>query len=348
MTVTVDHDELRELVRLVRLGAEANARPDLVARLSAGPVTAGQVIRSLQSLEIDLRNRRAGLCDPGRGARLAAEARHAETRLRRFREQSARWARTLGEAVGTADSDVGYALQRRVRCLVDEGTAMIESRVPRADLDRWLQYRLAAEVAESDRALRRTAETITTRLAVIAPIPPVTLVFGAPAVVAPPWPAPTGRQPMATRLTGVLMPAYSGIAISFVMLRDRAPDWLLVTAAIILAVGLGGAALAGDRWRQADRERAEALHRLSSTADALRLALTKQLRDGLRAIEQRVHAAVDAAVNEQTARLTAAAGAAKRAAQAHLAGRAVSAVDADLASIQDLLLRASRLRAPAW
>lgn len=147
MTVTVDHDELRELIRLVRLGAQANARPDLLARLSAGPLTADQVIRSLQSLRIDLQNRRAGMGEPGRGARLAAEARHAETRLRQFREHTARWPRLLSEAVSTADSDLGYAIQRRMRCLIDEGTPLIESRVPRAEFDRWLRYRIAVEVA---------------------------------------------------------------------------------------------------------------------------------------------------------------------------------------------------------
>ncbi len=349
MTITVDHDELRELNRLVRLGAQANARPDLLARLSAGPFTADQVIRSLQSLQIDLRNRRAGMCDPGRGARLAAEARHAETGLRRFREHSARWPRLLSEAVGTADSDLGYALQRRVRCLIDEGTALIESRVPRGELDRWLQYRLAVEVTDGARALRTAATTITGRmsaaLGLSATIVPMPQVFAAPAVIAAPWPTPAGRQPLALRLTGILMPAYSGIAMSSVLLRDHVPGWLLAAAAITGAIVLGGAALAGDRWRQADRERAEALTRLRSTADALRPALAKQVRDGLRAIEQRVHAAVDAAVTEHTGRLAAAAGASQRAAQAQATGQALRNIDADLASIRDLLLRASRLAA---
>ena len=349
MTVTVDHDELRELNRLVRLGAQANARPDLLARLSAGPFTADQVIRSLQSLQIDLQNRRAGMCDPGRGARLAAEARHAETRLRRFREHSARWPRMLSEAVGTADSDLGYAIQRRVRCLIDEGTALIESRVPRDELDRWLQYRLAVEVADGDRALRTAATAITGRmsaaLGLSAAIVPMPQVFAAPAVVDTPWPTPAGRQPLALRLTGILMPAYSGIAMSSVLLRDQVPGWLLAAAAIAGAIVLGGAALAGDRWRQADRERAEALTRLRSTADALRPALAKQVRDGLRAIEQRVHAAVDAAVTEHTGRLTATAGASQRETQAQSTGQALRDIDADLASIRDLLLRASRLAA---
>ena len=349
MTVTVDHDELRELVRLVRLGAQANARPDLLARLSAGPSTADQVVRALQSLQIDLRNRRAGMCDPGRGARLAAEARHAETRLRRFREQSARWPRLLSEAVGTADSDLGYAIQRRVRCLIDEGTALIESRVPHVELDRWLQYRLAVEVADGDRALRTAATTITDRmsaaLGLSAAPAPMPQVFGAPAVAAAPRTAPAGRQPLAARLTGILMPAYSGIAMSSVLLRDHVPGWLLATAAITGAIVLGGAALAGDRWRQADRARAEALTRLRSTADAFRLALAKQARDGLRTIEQRVHAAVDVAVTEHTRKLAAAAGASQREAQAQSTGRALRDIDADLASIDDLLMRASRLAA---
>src|SRR4051794_14934286 len=85
--------ELRQLVHLVRQGAEANERPDLVRRLTTAATAAAApgaaepetvavattVAQSLQSLEIDLRSRQAVLRDPGRRARLAAEAQHSET-----------------------------------------------------------------------------------------------------------------------------------------------------------------------------------------------------------------------------------------------------------------------------
>jgi len=129
-----EQGDLQQLVHLVLQGAEANERPDLVRRMrtAAGLVAdeqpagdeaasvAATVVRALQSLEIDLRTRRAALCDPGRGARLAAEARHAETRLRRFQERAARWPRTLGDALSAADSDLEYAVHSRLRALLDE------------------------------------------------------------------------------------------------------------------------------------------------------------------------------------------------------------------------------------
>jgi hypothetical protein len=84
-------------------GAEANERPDLARRLSkaAGAITATAMrqadlaplaslaVQSLQSLEIDLRTRRAALLDPARRARLVAEMRHAEARSRQYQERSA-------------------------------------------------------------------------------------------------------------------------------------------------------------------------------------------------------------------------------------------------------------------
>lgn len=62
----------RELVDLVMQGAEVNERPDLIRRLTAarhalaGAVraAAGQVLRALESVEIDLRSRRTMLTDP--------------------------------------------------------------------------------------------------------------------------------------------------------------------------------------------------------------------------------------------------------------------------------------------
>ena len=373
MTVStnpVEQGDLRQLVHLVRQGAEANERPDLVRRMrtAAGLVAdsepagaeaasiAATIVRALQSLEIDLRTRRAALCDPGRGARLAAESRHAETRLRRFQERAAKWPRMLGDALSATDSDLEYAVQSRLRSLLDEGTAVIESRGKRGDeLERWLRERLATEVEAGYQALRSAAEVIagriTTSLELTVPVLPVTLALEPPEeLLAQLHRRPhstSDRQPLSTRLLGIIMPTYSGMMVALVLPRLfglRLPLWLILTVAVAGAVAMGGAALAGERQRQVSRRTAETVGDLRSTVDAFRMAVGKQVRDGVRGIEQQLHAAVGEAVTHQTRRLSAAAESSREAAQgSRRTEQALTDIDMDLESINELRLRALKL-----
>ncbi|KUL41573.1 hypothetical protein [Actinoplanes awajinensis] len=353
MTVTTEQIDLRELVHLVRQGAEANERPDLVRRMhtaagelavthpAQGTPVAATVVQALQSLEVDLRNRRAGLCDPGRSARLTAEARHAEARLRRFRESTARWPRTLGDALGAADSDLEYAVQRRLRSLLDEGTALIERAEPGLDLDGWLRARFATETEACEEALRSAAARVAASLEVPVPVPPVWL---APLDEPRPRPAPAGRQPLAGRMLGIVMPTYGGMMIALVLpkiLGLRLPLWLIVTAAVTGAFAMGGAAIAGERQRQRSRRAAETTSGLRATVDDFRMALSKRMRDGVRSLDQHLRTAADAAVTARTRQLTSTADAARRAAD-DSTDEALRAIDADLESIRDLQVQALR------
>jgi hypothetical protein len=366
-TSPVAESDLQQLVQLVRQGAEANERPDLVRRmrtaadLMAGSPPAGAeaasvattIVRALQSLEIDLRTRRAALRDPGRGARLAAESRHAETRLRRFRERAATWPRTLGDALSATDSDVEYAVQSRLRSLLDEGTTLIESRGKTGDeFDQWLRERLVAEVEACHGALRSAADAIAGRLAtsleLTAPVPPVTLALEPPAELVARLHrrahSTSDRQPLSTRLLGIVMPTYSGMMVALVLPRLFGVQmrlWLIVTVAVAGAVALGGVAVAGERQRQAGRRTAETVGDLRSRIDAFRMAVGKQVRDGVRGIEQQVHAGVGEAVTRQTRRLSAVADSSREMAEdGERTERALADIDADLESIDELRRRA--------
>jgi hypothetical protein len=369
-TVPVELEELRTLVRAVRQGAEANERPDLVRRLTAAAevvaapsvagadavATATTVMRSLQSLEIDLRTRRAALRDPGRGARLAAESRHAEARLRRFTERAAEWPRVLGEALSAAGSDVDLDVQSRLRALVDEGTAMIGSHRKGGDgVDGWLDEHLVSEVETCYGALRSAADAVAGRIAtsleLAVAVPPVELALVPPEdVVADLRRGPRGgseRQPLSGRLLGVVMPTYSGMMVSLVLPRIlglRLPVWLIVVAGVLGAAALGGVAVSGERQRQISRRRAEAAAELRSTVDAFRMALARQLRDGVRLIEQQLDVSLGEATARHGGRLSAAAAASRRAAES--TGRtddAVTEIESDLASVRELQLRALRI-----
>jgi len=356
MIVPVEQAAPAELVQLVLDGAEANERPDIARRIRAAGSDVASVLQALDSLEVDLRARRAALCDPGRPARLAAESRHAAARLRRFQQQAARWPRTLGDAVAAASSDVEYAAQTRLRALLDEATARIESGGRGGeDLESWLHERLSAEVRAGQQALRERAAEIATRVAadlqLPGPMPPVTLDLEPPEQMVSRLhrghPARTDRQPLATRLLGVIMPTYSGMMVALVLPRLfglRLPLWVIVTVAVAGAAAMGGAALAGERQRQLSRRNAETAGDVRSRVDTLRMALSKQNRDGVRAIEQQLQSALDEAVGERTRRMAAAADSLREAADdADHTRQAIRDIDDDLASIHELRLRAGRL-----
>jgi len=369
-TSPVEPGDLRQLVHLVLQGAEANERPDLVRRMraaadamagsppadaEAAPIAA-TIVRALQSLEIDLRTRRAALSDPGRGARLTAESRHAETRLRRFQARAAKWPRLLGETLSAADSDLEYAVQNRLRALLDEVTAVIEARGKRGDdLERWFRERLVSEVEACHRALRSAADMVAGRIAasleLSVSVPPVTLAFGPPEELVAQLhrrpPAASARQPLSPRLLGIVMPTYSGMMVALVLPRLfglRLPLWLIGIVAVAGALAMGGAALAGERQRQASRRTAETIGDLRSTIDALRMAIGKQVRDGVRGIEQQLHAGVGEAVTRQTRRLSAAADASREVAEdSRRTEQALADIEVDLESVRELQVRARQL-----
>jgi hypothetical protein len=369
-TSTVEQDDLLTLAHLVLQGAEANERPDLVRRLRAAVETAAgaqpgaataaalaaTIVRALQSLQVDLRSRRAVLCDEGRGARLAAEARHAESRLRRFEEQAARWPRLVGDALSAMDSDLEYAVQNRMRSLLDDGTAVIESRDKGADgIEQWLPERLTSEADACYQELRSAADVVAGRIAAAlelsVPVPPVTLAVEPPAELVSRLRrrprATTERQPLSTRLLGVVMPTYSGLMIALVLPRlvgIRLPMWLIVTAGVVGAIAMGGAAIAGERQRQAGRRNAETVGDLRSTVDAFRMAVSKQMRDGIRGVEQQLRDGVGEAVAAETRRLSDDAESLR--AMAEDSGRteqALTDIDLDLESVRELQLRALHL-----
>ncbi|MEU4245047.1 hypothetical protein [Actinoplanes sp. NPDC026619] len=369
MTTTKDlvvRDDLGEIVDLVLRGAEANARHDLVRRMRvaaddvaaarpAGPI-AQAVVGALQSLEVDLRSRRAALVEPGRGARLAAEAGHAEVRLRQFQERTVRWPRVLGDALAATDSDIDFAVNNWLRALLDEGTVAIEEKgLTGDDLDRWLRKRLVAETEAVHRALHLAAyeigEQVASSIGLSEPVPPVCLDLEPPAeLVAYIHRGPRAlseRQALATRLVGVVMPTYSGVMVALFVPRILGIGmslWPTVLGAAAGAVGLGGAAVAGERQRQRSRRNAESASELRSLVDAFRMAVSKRVRDGVRAVEQQMHAGLNEAVTAESRRLSATAEAARRASgETERLQEALADIELDLASVRELRHRAQRL-----
>lgn len=333
-------DQARDVLDAAVRGAEANDRPDLIARLRrarddlAGPCGARtrggqddlvraaveQAVRALDSLEADLRARRHMLDDPSRAARLRAELADARVRYERFSTLGREWPHALGDGFATVNSDLDFYLRSRVRDVLSEAERAINGGDPGRDADRemvqaWLHQRL---VAEADRAYRRldagarhVAEQVANQLGLARPhrfvaprlSPPERLVAELPA----PPPMPSGHAPMPARLLTVFMPAYGGIMMALVLSRFLGlalPGWLIGVCAVVGAITLGGAALSGERGRQRDRRRAEAVIAARSMVEEFHLALSKQLRDGARALHQDLRRATTDVVNRRSAALT--------------------------------------------
>ncbi|WP_203756839.1 hypothetical protein, partial [Actinoplanes cyaneus] len=260
-----------------------------------------------------------------------------------FQAQAGKWPRALSDALAATLSDIEFAVHNWLRALLDEGTAVIESQgLAGADLDRWLRQRLVAETEAVHRALhvaaREIGERVAASIGVSEAVPPVRLDLEPPAeLVAHIRRGPrilSEQQTMATRLVGVLMPAYSGIMIALIVPRFLGlamPYWLSTAVAASGAIALGGTALAGEKQRQRSRRNSESAAELRSLIDTFRMAVGKRARDGIRAIERQLQAGLSEAVTNQSQRLLAVAEASRRSAQAgEQPERALASIDLDL------------------
>jgi hypothetical protein len=362
-------NELSELVHLVLEGAEINQRPDLVRRLNGAtdaiadnaptgtdPASvASTVVHALQSLEIDLRTRRTALRDPGRTARLVAEMRHAEGRLRQFQERSREWPRSLGDAMAAAASDIEFDARGRLRALLEEGTAVIESGARTRDqVGSWLGERLTAEAEACCQELWSVADDVGRNLAasleLSSPLPPAELALAPSeelAQLATRPHAEPSRAPVSGRLLTVVMPTYGGTMMALVLPRFfdiLLPVWLIALSAAAGAFTMGGAALTAERQRQASRRNADTVGAIRSVVDASHMVLTKQIRTVVRALEQDLYRRLAAGVDHRVRLLSAEATAARRAAEelGHT-DQAVVDIETDLASIHALRNRALQI-----
>jgi hypothetical protein len=107
---------------------------------------------------------------------------------------------------------------------------------------------------------------------------------------------------------------------------------------------MGGAAVAAERQREGASRNAEIGAVMRSAVDAFQLALSKQIRDGVRAAEQGLYACLADGVEHQVRLLSAEATATRRVAEAtEHTDRAVADIDADLSSVHTWPNRALRM-----
>ncbi|MEU7812604.1 hypothetical protein [Pseudonocardia sp. NPDC049154] len=368
-------DEALDLLGTTLAGAEANDREDLARRLRAardeltGATTAGrrvaamrtasqELTRALDSLRSDLRYRRAALADPARGARLRAELKALRTRSSRLRAVSREWSQILGDGFAGLSSDVEFSLRTRTRAVLTDTERDIGEHDPgkeRVEIMGRFRERLAAEAdrlhVELDYGVRVVADRLTegTELTERLPMPRIPIPPGAEtvALIAEPPPGDAGRTPIPARLLTVVMPSYGGIMMAFVLTRFlgvAVPVWMLVTGACLGAIGLGGAALSGERKRGLDRRRAEVRTAVRTMVDEFQLTVGKQARDAARSANAELRRAITTALTRRDDELDRRLGAAVSAVEGlEKVAADLTDIDDDIATIDGLRRRAGTL-----
>ena len=367
----------RELVDLALQGAEANARPDLIRRLTAArnmlttpasPRTetvrsaVKTVLYALDTLEFDLRARRATLADPGLAPRLRGERDRARDVLQHFQARTNTWGLVLAEGFASVQSDVDYGVLNGIRTVVaeaEEAIAAAKTAESTHRLDGWLTERLIAEAVAVQRLLHEGARAVATRLGAQLELP-VALPVRAPSARAaaqlvaglPARPSATSSSSRAAaRLLTVGMPTYGGLLMGFIIPRFAGlalPAWLFVVVAVLGGLTMGGAAVTVERHQQREVRRNQVRATLRTRSDDFHLALGKHARDALRTLQRELRDATAAAVGRQAELLNQryqAAGAAADAAEQ--AGAAMADIAADMESIRQMRVRARGVLLPS-
>ncbi|HTK64513.1 MAG TPA: hypothetical protein VL595_19140 [Pseudonocardia sp.] len=280
------------------LGSGVSAQVSPARRTATLRDAAEQIARSFATVESDLRARRAMLEDPSRSARLRAELNNARALQERAATAAKDWQPLVVDGFAALNSDTEYTLRMRMRAVLAEREAAVNTGDPGplADADTSLRECLVAEAALAYRQMFEAAGEIAVRVAAtlgtatphrfttLPVVPPTQLV----AALAPPR-QPRSGTPLAARLLRVVRPGWSGIMMATIaarLLEVKVSNLVLAGLALAGALLLGGAALTGDRKRQLDKRRTDAIAALRGTVEEFRLSLAKQLRDASRALQQ--------------------------------------------------------------
>ena len=130
------------------------------------------------------------------------------------------------------------------------------------------------------------------------------------------------------------------------LLNVQVSNVVLGCLALAGALALGGAALTGDRKRELDKRRTDAIAALRSTVEEFRLSLAKQQRDASRALQQELRREAGAAAARRTAAVASELDTVRREAETDRCSAAeLARIAADLTTLGELRRRALTIAA---
>jgi hypothetical protein len=368
-----------ELLERTLAGARANDRPDLVRRLlgvqeelgalsdrdgeaKAVEIAAREALRALDSLESDLRSRRAMLADPAHAPRLRAELASIKARSEHLAGIAGSWRPLLDSSAASGSANLEFHLRSRTGAVLAEAERTINSGDPdkgREQLNGWLRQQLVQEADATYRLLHadvgRAAGQVADQLGLGAPhrVP-------APRVISPdqlvdtlPYrPPAAGAAPGPGRLLSVLLLGFGGVAVALaaawflgaVVSVTALPAWLLVALAGVGVLAVTGVAVNGERSRRLSRRRADAIAAVRSVVGEFGLALGRQAHHAVNGLYLDLHQATAASVVARFAAVAGELDAIQGAAETAARGPAeLTAIAVELDSLTELREQGMRL-----
>jgi hypothetical protein len=320
-----------------------------VDRLAAD--AAAEVIALCDQLDAHFQAERTALADPEAAGRVVRELTGVKARAESLKSAAAKWNQTLNDGITDLTSDVDHDLRARVRTVIAEADGSIEDADPAdtwAEMEPWLQSRMANELLANYELLRHRASELSERVGNHFHEASNALV-SRPAVHNPTPLASIAdfqhkidlqRMRVTKQAMVALKNAYGG-ALMFIILGSLI-GVSLGPVGIGIGLVMGHRGLREEKKRQVQRRRAEARNAVRRYCDEVIFVASKDSRDTLRRVQRQLrdhYSGLAEELNRSNAQaLASAAEAAKRSESER--GRRLKDVDAELARVRQLRERA--------
>ncbi len=295
------------------------------------------------------------LQDPERIQAMTDRFEEVKRRADELRSHAARWQVTLNDGIADLSADFDHRLRARMRGIVKEAEAALDSQDPVDVWDRfegWLKQRVAADTAETYLELSARADQLSTAVADHFEDDRLTLGLDLDTTAAAERAAEIEvRSRIDENSSGVLssgitaMRGTYGGFLMFGMLGQIAGLTMLNPATAVIGILMGGRAVRDEKQRQLTIRRQQAKATVRQFVDDASFELNKEIRDELRRLQRALRDHYSQCADELNRSVAASLAAAKSAAQSGQAERdkRLRDVHAERARIADLRKQASTL-----
>jgi Dynamin family len=311
---------------------------------------AAEVVSLCDHLSTSFSAEREALADPDNAQRVVAELTAVKSHVERLTTAAAKWSQTLSDGIGDLTSDIDFDLKARIKEVIAEADAALESSDPAdtwAEFGPWLQARTAEALLSNYELLRERATDLSERVGQHFR-DAAGSVYTRPSVNDPTPLAAAEvdddldlKKMRAVKQALVAMKSAYGGAMMFTLVGSMV-GIILGPIGIGIGLVLGHRGLREEKKRQVQKRRADAKNAVRRYCDKVTFVASKDSRDTLRRVQRELrdhYTALAEELNKSNSRaLTAASEAAKRT-QTDRAKR-LKDVDAEIARIKQLRQRA--------
>lgn len=256
-----------------------------------------EVVALCDQLDDHFQAERAALADPEAAKRVVQELTAVKARVEALKTTAAKWNQTLNDGVTDLTADVDHDLRARVRVVIAEADGAIEATDPAdtwAEMEPWLQSRMANELLANYELLRDRASELSERVgnhfheAATALVSRPTVHNPAPLASVTDFEHKIDLKKMrVTKQAMVALKNAYGGALMFVILGSLVGVSL---GPIGIGIGLvmGHRGLREEKKRQVQRRRAEARNAIRRYCDEVSFVANKDSRDTLRRVQRQL------------------------------------------------------------